>query len=116
MVCVRACSVAQLCSTLCNPVDCSPPGSSVHEDSPDKNTGVGYHFLLQGIFLTQGSNQSLWSLLHWQADSLLLYHLGSLVVQWLGIGLPMRGTWVPFLLQKDPPICFQATEPVRSNY
>ena len=33
-------------------------------DSPDKNTGVGCHFFLQGIFLTQGSNPSLWCLLH----------------------------------------------------
>ena len=29
-VCVRACLVAQLCQTLCDPMDCSPPGSSVH--------------------------------------------------------------------------------------
>ena len=29
-VCVRACSFAQLCSTLCEPMDCSPPGLSVH--------------------------------------------------------------------------------------
>ncbi|KAI4548436.1 hypothetical protein MG293_000766 [Ovis ammon polii] len=29
----------QLCLTLCDPVDCSPSGSSVHGDSPDKNTG-----------------------------------------------------------------------------
>ena len=49
------CLVAQLCPTLCNPVDCSPPGSSVHGDSPGKNTGVGCHALLQGIFPTQGS-------------------------------------------------------------
>ena len=35
---------------------CSPPGSSVHGDSPGKNTGVGCHTLLQGIFPTQGSN------------------------------------------------------------
>ena len=41
---------------LCDPMDCSPPGSSVHGDSPDKNTGVGYHALLQGIFPTQGLN------------------------------------------------------------
>ena len=34
---------------------------------PGKNTGVGCHFLLQGIFLTQGLNPHL---LHWQADSL----------------------------------------------
>ena len=37
-------------------MDCSPPGSSVHEDSPGKNTGVGCHALLQGIFPTQESN------------------------------------------------------------
>ena len=43
-------------------------------DLPDKNTGVGCHFLLQGIFLTKGSNPCL---LHWQADSLSLSHLGS---------------------------------------
>ena len=43
-------------------------------DFPGKNTGVGYHFLLQGIFLTQGLNQHL---LHWQVDSLPLNHVGS---------------------------------------
>ena len=42
-------------------------------DSPGKNTGEGCHFLLQGIFPTQGSNSSL---LHWQADFLLLSHQG----------------------------------------
>ena len=36
---------------------------------PGKNTGVGCHFLLQRIFLTQGSNLSPLYLLHWQADS-----------------------------------------------
>ena len=51
--------VAQSCPTLCDPIDCSPPGSSVHGDSPDKNTGVGCHFLLQGIFSTEGSNPGL---------------------------------------------------------
>ena len=37
-------------------MDCSPPGSAAHGDSPGKNTGVGCHALLQGIFPTQGSN------------------------------------------------------------
>ena len=38
----------QSCPTLCDPIDGSPPGSSVHPwDSPRKNTGVGCHFLLQ---------------------------------------------------------------------
>ena len=41
-------------------------------DSPGKNTGVGCHALLQGIFPTQGSNSHLFWLLHWQKDSLLL--------------------------------------------
>ena len=40
-------------------MDCSPPGSSIHGDSPGKNTGVGCHALLQGIFLTQGLNLGL---------------------------------------------------------
>ena len=51
--------VSQLCLTLCDPMDCSPPASSIHGIFPDKNTGVGWHFLIQGIFLTQGSNQCL---------------------------------------------------------
>ena len=41
---------------------------------PGKNTGVSCHFLLQGIFPTQGSNLCL---LRWQADSLSLSHQGS---------------------------------------
>ena len=51
--------VTQLCPTFCDPMDCSPLGSSVHGDSPGKNTEVGCHALLQGIFLTQESNQGL---------------------------------------------------------
>ena len=46
-------------------------------NSPGKNTGVGCHFLFQGIFLTQGWNLRLLWLLHWQANSLPLSHLGS---------------------------------------
>ena len=45
--------------TPCDPMDCSPPGSSVHGISLGRNTGVGCHFLLQGIFLTQGWNLGL---------------------------------------------------------
>ena len=57
--CAELCLVAQLHPTLCHPMDCSPPGSSVLGDSPGKNTGVGCHALLQGIFPTQGSNPGL---------------------------------------------------------
>ena len=42
----------QSCPTLGDSMDCSPPGSSVHGDSPGKNTGVGCHALLQGILQT----------------------------------------------------------------
>ena len=51
--------VAQLCLTLCDPMDYNQPGSFVHGDSPGKNTGMGCHALLQGIFPTQGLNPGL---------------------------------------------------------
>ena len=53
---INMCLVTQSCPTLCNQMDCSPAGSSVHGDSPGKNTGVGCHALLQGIFPMQGLN------------------------------------------------------------
>ena len=53
------CLVGQSCPTLCDPTGCRPPRSSVHGDSPGKNTGVGCQDLLQGIFPTQGSNPGL---------------------------------------------------------
>ena len=40
------CLVTQSCPTLCEPVDYSQPGSSVHGDSPGRNNGVGCHVLL----------------------------------------------------------------------
>ena len=61
------CSVTHLCPTLCDPSRLLCPW-----DFSGKNTGVVCHFLLQGIFPTQGSN---WSLLHWQVDFLPLSHL-----------------------------------------
>ena len=51
--------VAQSCLTLGDRMDYSLLDSSVHGDSPGKNTGVGCHALLQGIFLTEGSNPGL---------------------------------------------------------
>ena len=55
-------SVARLCPTLRHPRDSSRQAPS------GQNTGVGCHFLLQGVFLTQGSNLRLLGLLHWRAD------------------------------------------------
>ena len=54
VVCVQ---ISQLCLTLCNPMDCTLPGSSVHGIL--QNTGVGSLSLLQGIFSTQGLNPGL---------------------------------------------------------
>ena len=67
----------QSCRTLCNPMEYNPLDSSVHGDSPGKNTGVDCHALLQGIFPTQGLNPCLLHLLHWQVGSLPLAPLGS---------------------------------------
>ena len=53
------------------------PWTPLSTGFPSKNPGVGCHFLLQGVFPNQGSNPHLWHLLHWQADSLPLCHLGS---------------------------------------
>ena len=74
-LCVHACSLSHV--QLCNPMDCSSPCSSVHKIFQARYTGAGCHFLLQGIFLTQGSSLRLFHLLHWQADSLPLSHLGG---------------------------------------
>ena len=104
---------AQSCPTLSDPMDCSPPGSSVHGifqtrilewgaiafaevvsncmppyglqparllcswNSSGKNTGVVCHFLLQEIFLTEGSNPSL---LHYRQMLYHLSHQGSLLL------------------------------------
>ena len=56
---------------------CNPPGSFVHEIFQARKL-EGCHFLLQGIFLTQGSNLCLLHLLYSQADSVPLCHQRSL--------------------------------------
>ena len=72
-ICVLSCSVVS---------DSLQPARLLYPwDFPHKNTGVCCHFLLQGIFPTQGSNPSL---LHWWADSLLLSHLRSSKVKQTG--------------------------------
>ena len=51
--------VTKSCTTLCDPLDCSPPGSSGPWDFPGQNIGVGCHFFLQGISLIQELNLGL---------------------------------------------------------
>ena len=78
------------CSVMSNsldPMDCSLPGSSVHRDSPGKNTRGSYHALLQGIFPTQGLNSGL-PHCRW-----ILYHLNHQ-------GSPRIREWVASLLSR----------------
>ena len=76
LMCAVLYLVTQLCPTLCDPTDWCPPGSSVHGDSPGKNTGVGCHAFLQGIFPTQGSKPGL------PHCSWILYHLNHQGSPW----------------------------------
>ena len=64
------CQVASVVPSCLRPCGLKPTRLLSPWDSPGKNSGMGCHFLLQGIFLTQGLNRSP---LHWRADSL---HLG----------------------------------------
>ena len=89
-ICAVLCLVAQSYPTLCNPIDSSPPGSSVRGDSPGKNTGVGCHALLQGIFPTQGWNPGL------QHCRQILYHLSHQ-------GSPGIMEWVAYPFSGDLP-------------
>ena len=66
----------QSCPTLCDPMDLQPTRLLCPRDSPGKNTGVGCHVLLQGVFLTQGSSPSL---LHY---GWILYHLSHREALW----------------------------------
>ena len=67
-MCVRVC--VQSCPTLCDPMDCSSPGSSVHEISQASILEWVVISFSRGISPTQGSHSSLLCFLHWQADSL----------------------------------------------
>ena len=85
------CLVAQSCLTLWDPMDCSPPGSSVHGHSPGMNTGVGCHPLLRGIFPTQGLNLGL---LHCRQILYRLSHQGSpRILQWVAYPFSRRSSW-----------------------
>ena len=130
---MHARSVVQLCPTLCDLINCHPPGSSIPGDSPGDNTGVGCLFLLQGIFLTYGSNPHLLHCIRLKQALLLLFtffHLNyfkefifswriialqycvalcctstkaSLVAQMVKNLPAMRETWVQSLGGEDPP-------------
>ena len=81
------------CCYCCCPVNRVVSGSSVHGISPGKNTGVGCHFLLQGIFPTQGLNLGRlhWQILyHWATREAILWRYGSLNPRTPCLQGPMR--------------------------
>ena len=76
MIFVCACSVTKSCLTLCDPMDCNPPGFSVHGILQQEYCN-GLPFLPSGDLLNPGIKPRLLRLLHWQVDSLPPHHLGS---------------------------------------
>ena len=84
------CLVTQSCLSLCDPMDCNLPGSSVLGNSPGKNTRMGCHALLQGIFPTQGSNPGLIS-------RQILYHLSHQgsprILEWVAYPFSRGTSW-----------------------
>ena len=108
------CVCAQLFPTLCDPMDCTLPGCSVHGIFPGKNTGVDCHFLFQVLFLTQELNLSLQHLLHWHTDSLPLSYLGNLSSVQFSHSVMSDSLW-PHGLQHTRPPCPSPTPRVYSN-
>ena len=113
----------QSCPTLCDPMDCSPSGSSVHGDSPGKNTGMGIHSLLWGIIPTQGSNSGL---LHCRRILYHLSHRGSPLVVLYNIDISwqvmvfkehifQRHLWIILLIVLDDQISQFLPAPTQSH-
>ena len=91
LLCTMLCLVTQSSLTLCGAMDCSQPGFSLHGDSPGKNTGVGCHALLKGIFPIQGSNPGL---LHCRQILYHLSHQGSpRILEWVAYPLSRGSSW-----------------------
>ena len=90
--------VAQSCGILRDPMDCSPPGSSVHRDSPGQNTGVGEPSFFQVIFPTQESNQ------------------GHLHCRWILYQLSYQRSLLTQILSKIQNISITEKFPLQANY
>ena len=89
---VSICLVAQLCPTLCNPVDCSPPDSSVHgilqarilewvaisspEDSPDPEIKSGSPALQEGSLPSEPQRSPDWVLLYGRKECISSFRNG----------------------------------------
>ena len=99
--------------TLCDPIDCSPLGSSAHGTLSGKSTGVGCHFFLQGNLPDLGIKPLSPILLHWQANSLPLSHLGSpLYIRYQFSSVQFSSVSQSCLTLRDPMDCSTPGSPV----
>ena len=111
------CLVTQSSLTLCDPMDCGPPDFSVHGDSPGKNTGVGCHALLQGIFPTQ---ELIPGLIHCSQILYCMSHRGSLwILEWVAYPFSRGSSWprneTQYLLHYKQIISWATKEALRSK-
>ena len=79
---------ANSCLTLCDSLNCSPPGFSVHEDSPGNNTGMGCHALFQGTYLPNPGIE------------LCLPHCRQILLPLSHQGCPRIPEWVAYLFSR----------------
>ena len=118
-LCLRVCVLSH--SDMCNslpPHGLQPTRLLCIWNFQARNTRVGCHFLLQGIFRTQGSNPRLLHLLHWQEDSLPLCHLGIREDTWSGEMLSGKTCCSLRQISSDPAVftvCRDLT-PNHNNY
>ena len=103
------CLVTKSYITLCDPMDCSLPGSSAHGDSAGQNTGVGTRSLLQGIFLTQELNQGLLNcrriLYQWNYQESPLWLYRPLSAKWCLFFLIHSRFLIAFLPRRNSKVC-----------
>ena len=105
-VCVSVGLVARLCLTLCDPMDCSPPGSSIHGISQARLLGVGCHLLLQGDLPDPGIKPMSPA---WKADSLPLSYDGSLSILGYPLNSRLWGAQLSFRFHRE--FCITAYGP-----
>ena len=102
---MNARSVTQSCPTLCDTMDCSPPGSSVHGIFQARILAWVAISYSRESFRTRDKNPYL---LHWQADSFPLSHRGSpslaispfkalISLEFINLGIKCRDTSSPLM-------------------
>ena len=97
--------VAQSCPTLHDPMDCSPPGSSIQEIFPGKSTGVGCHCLLRSVTTRKTMTLTMWNFVS-KVMSLLFNTLSRFLIAFLPRNNCLLISW----LQLSSGVIFKAQE------